>query len=63
MRSRVIDGANNLERYLNVFASFKLRTDAIRENIGLKTDISIIMINWLERCLLNNNNFDQILII
>ena len=59
----MIDVANNLERYLNVFASFKMRASSIRDNIGWKLDSSVIVINWLERCLLNNNHFDQILII
>ena len=58
----MIDVANNLERYLNVFASFKMRASCIRDNIGWKLDSSVIVINWLERCLLNNNHFDQILI-
>ena len=59
----MMDGANNLERYLNVFARLEMRASSIRDSIGWKPDISIIMINWLERCLLNNNHFDQILII
>ena len=41
----MIDVANNLERYLNVFASFKMRAGSIRDDIGWKPDISIIMIN------------------